>query len=58
MGEPIVLAFEEREFGRSRLDEPADGPAAVLADRGVRAGQRVALMSSNRPEFVVTMSAV
>lgn len=58
MGEPIALAFEEREFGHSRLDEPADGLAVVLADRGVRAGQRVALMSSNRPEFVVTVPAV
>ena len=32
--------------------------ATTLEHRGVRAGDRVALMSSNRPEFVVAMRAI
>src|SRR3954464_8797494 len=32
--------------------------AATLEDRGVRPGDRVALMSSNRPEFVVALRAI
>ncbi|MFB4309669.1 class I adenylate-forming enzyme family protein [Actinomadura sp. GTD37] len=58
MSERIALAFEEREFTRSELEALADGLAATLARRGVRAGDRVALMSSNRPEFVVAVLAI
>lgn len=56
--ERIVLAFEEREYGAARLDALAAGLAGTLARRGVRAGDRVALMSSNRPELVVAVRAV
>ncbi|MFI2228336.1 class I adenylate-forming enzyme family protein [Nocardia testacea] len=55
---PTVLAFEEREYTRAQLDSAADDLAEALAQRGVRAGQRVALMSSNRPEFVTAVLAV
>lgn len=55
---PTVLAFEEREYTRAELDAAADGLAEVLAGRGVAAGQRVALMSANRPEFVTAVLAV
>ncbi|WP_459545564.1 class I adenylate-forming enzyme family protein [Nocardia sp. X0981] len=55
---PTVLAFAEREYTRAELDAAADGLAEVLAERGVAAGQRVALMSSNRPEFVTAVLAV
>ncbi|MEU4312862.1 AMP-binding protein [Nocardia sp. NPDC024068] len=55
---PTVLAFEEREYTRAELDATADGLAEMLAGRGVRPGQRVALMSSNRPEFVTAVLAV
>ncbi len=58
MPDPVVLAFEERTYRRSELAALTDGLAAELAHRGVRAGQRVALMSSNRPEFVVALFAV
>ncbi|HLS75489.1 MAG TPA: AMP-binding protein [Nocardia sp.] len=54
----IALVFEERSYTRDRLDMLAAGLAAELAARGVRAGDRVALMSSNRPEFVVAVLAV
>ncbi|MGW0178715.1 class I adenylate-forming enzyme family protein [Nocardia sp. NPDC003345] len=55
---PTVLAFEDREYTRAELDATADGLAELLAGRGVRPGQRVALMSSNRPEFVTAVLAV
>ena len=58
MTEPVLLAFEDREYTRSELDALTSGMAAVLEQRGVRAGDRVALMSSNRPEFVVAMRAI
>jgi len=56
--ESIALLFEERSYTRAALDELAAGLAADLAARGVRSGDRVALMSSNRPEFVVATLAI
>ena len=53
-----VLAFGDREYTRSELDALVSGMATTLEQRGVRAGGRVALMSSNRPEFVVAMQAI
>ncbi|GAA3205068.1 class I adenylate-forming enzyme family protein [Actinocorallia longicatena] len=59
MSDRIALVFEEQEFSRERLDTLSDGLAARLAQReGVRPGDRVALMSSNRPEFVVAVQAI
>jgi long-chain acyl-CoA synthetase len=56
--EPDALAFEERRFSLPQLDVLADGLAATLTKRGLAAGQRVALMASNRPEFVAALLAV
>ncbi|MGW4477711.1 class I adenylate-forming enzyme family protein [Rhodococcus triatomae] len=53
-----VLAFEDREFTLAEVDAMAAGLAATLAQAGVGAGDRVALMSSNRPEFVVAVRAI
>ena len=58
MTEHTALVFEEQEYSAERLDGLAAGLAGVLARRGVRAGERVALMSSNRPEFVVAVQAI
>jgi long-chain acyl-CoA synthetase len=58
MTEPVVLAFDEQEYSLAQLDALAAGLAATLGARGVRAGDRVALMSSNRPEFVVAVRAI
>ena len=55
---PVLLAFEDRQYTRSELDALTSGMATTLEQRGVRAGERVALMSSNRPEFVVAMRAI
>jgi acyl-CoA synthetase (AMP-forming)/AMP-acid ligase II len=56
--EPIALAFDDRHYSLAQLNALADGLAASLRGRGVAAGDRVALMASNRPEFVVALHAV
>jgi acyl-CoA synthetase (AMP-forming)/AMP-acid ligase II len=56
--EPAALVFEERRFSVPELDALADGWAANLARDGVAAGQRVAVMASNRPEFLAVMLAI
>ncbi|MCV7385414.1 AMP-binding protein [Mycolicibacter longobardus] len=53
-----VLAFEDRQYSLPELEARAGALAAALAADGVTAGDRVALMSSNRPEFVVAVRAV
>jgi len=56
--EPAALVFEERRFSAPQLDALAAGLVATLEKRGVAAGQRVAVMSSNRPEFVAVLLAI
>jgi long-chain acyl-CoA synthetase len=56
--ERVALVFEETEYTYAQLHALAGGLAAALAERGVRAGDRVALMSSNRPEWVVAVQAI
>ena len=53
-----TLAFEEQEYTAARLDTLARGLAGTLARRGVRPGDRVALMASNRPEWIVAVQAI
>ncbi|OMC13045.1 AMP-dependent synthetase [Mycolicibacter heraklionensis] len=53
-----VLAFEDRQWRLPEIDRLAGDLAAVLAADGVTAGDRVALMSSNRPEFVIAVRAI
>lgn len=52
------LDFDDRRYSGAELRALAAGLAAELAARGVGAGDRVALMSANRPEFVVAVLAV
>jgi len=56
--EPAALVFEERRFSAPELHALADGWAAALAKDGVTAGQRVAVMASNRPEFLAVVLAI
>lgn len=58
MTEPAAVVFEDRRFGLAQLDALADGWAASLAKRGVAPGQRVAVMASNRPEFVAAVLGI
>ncbi|MDT5083072.1 MAG: hypothetical protein QOJ61_115, partial [Mycobacterium sp.] len=53
-----AVVFEERHYTLPQLDALANGLAASLSGRGVTAGKRVALMASNRPEFVVALHAI
>lgn len=52
-----VLAGDER-WTYGELDRAANALAQHLAARGVGRGDRVAVMTSNRPEFVVAVHAV
>ncbi|CAI7980891.1 AMP-dependent synthetase [Frankia sp. Hr75.2] len=58
MSDRPALVFEEQRYSLERLDALTDGLATGLAKHGVRAGERVALMASNRPEFVLAVRAV
>ncbi|MCA2244579.1 acyl--CoA ligase [Mycobacterium sp. WUMAC-067] len=58
MTEPAALVFEERRFSAPELHALADGWAAALVKDGVTAGQRVAVMASNRPEFLAVVLAI
>jgi long-chain acyl-CoA synthetase len=58
VSERPALAFEQREYTLPQLDALANGMATVLEHRGVRSGHRVAVMSSNRPEFVIALWAI
>jgi long-chain acyl-CoA synthetase len=56
--EPAALAFEERRYSLPQLDALAGGWAATLVKNGATAGGRVAVMASNRPEFVAALLAI
>jgi len=56
--ERAALAYGEREYSLAQLDALASGMATTLEQRGVRAGDRVAMMSSNRPEFVAALRGI
>ncbi|BBY40888.1 acyl-CoA synthetase [Mycobacterium mantenii] len=58
MTEPAALVFEERRFSVPELDALADRWAATLAKDGVTAGRRVAVMASNRPDFLAVVLAI
>ena len=54
----MALAFEDRQYSLADLDALTAGMAEVLQRQGVANGSRVAVMSSNRPEFVVALRAI
>ncbi|AGZ50638.1 class I adenylate-forming enzyme family protein [Mycobacterium kansasii] len=58
MTEPAALVVEDRRFSRPALDALIHGLAASLSHHGVLAGERVAVMASNRPEFVAALQAI
>ena len=58
MTDPVLLAYGDRQYTRAELNAQTGGLATVLYDRGVRPGDRVAVMSSNRPEFVMALRAI
>lgn len=58
MADAAALAFGERQYTLAELAALAGGMATALEQRGVRAGDRVAMMSSNRPEFVAALRGI
>jgi acyl-CoA synthetase (AMP-forming)/AMP-acid ligase II len=58
MSEQAALVFEDHTYSAARLQALASGLAGTLVRRGVRAGDRVALMASNRPEWIVAVQAI
>ena len=53
-----ALVFDEQEYSAARLVAPAGGLAVTLARRGVKPGDRVALMASNRPGWIAAVQAI
>jgi fatty-acyl-CoA synthase len=53
----VYLRFEGGSVTWAQIHERIGGLAAALRERGVRAGDRVAIMMTNRPEFLETMFA-
>lgn len=53
-----ALAFEDRLLSFGELDGRAERLAAALAARGVKAGENVAILMYNRPEFVESFLAI
>ncbi|HWF23557.1 MAG TPA: AMP-binding protein [Acidimicrobiales bacterium] len=57
-GDRDALWAGDQGWSYRRLDELSTAFGGHLADQGVGAGDRVALMTSNRPEFIVAVHAV
>ncbi|HUN31542.1 MAG TPA: AMP-binding protein [Trebonia sp.] len=53
----VALVFEDEVYTHGRLEKLAGAYAAALTARGVKPGDRVALMGSNRPEWVAAVLA-
>jgi long-chain acyl-CoA synthetase len=58
MSGPAALVIEEQAYTRPELQALACGLARSLQRHGVRPGDRVALMSASRPEFVAAVLAI
>jgi fatty-acyl-CoA synthase len=54
----VYLRFEGHSTTWSQLEQRVTAVAAAMARRGVGAGDRVAILMTNRPEFLETMFAV
>jgi long-chain acyl-CoA synthetase len=57
-GNRAALLIGEDRFTFGELDARSNGFARHLASRGVTRGQRVAVMTANRPEFVIAVQAI
>jgi acyl-CoA synthetase (AMP-forming)/AMP-acid ligase II len=57
-GERDAVWAGDQRWSYRRLDEASTVFGRHLAEQGVGAGHRVALMTSNRPEFIVAVHAV
>jgi fatty-acyl-CoA synthase len=53
----VAVRSEDRSLTYRELDARIDRAAAALAARGVRRGDRVAILSGNRPEYLEALGA-
>jgi long-chain acyl-CoA synthetase len=58
MSRATALVVDEQLYSMADLQVLSCGLARTLHGRGVRAGDRVALMSSSRPEFILAIQAI
>jgi len=56
--ESLALAFEDRRYSWAELDREVDRCAATFEELGIRAGDAVALLVDNRPEFIIALTAL
>ena len=57
-GNRVAIRFEDQRLTYREFNRQAEGFAHLLAERGAAAGQRVAVMASNRPEFFVSVFGI
>jgi acyl-CoA synthetase (AMP-forming)/AMP-acid ligase II len=57
-GDRDAVLFGDERWSYSELDAGSNSFARHLATRGVNPGQRVAMMLTNRPEFVVAVNGI
>ncbi|MEO7803304.1 MAG: long-chain fatty acid--CoA ligase [Actinomycetota bacterium] len=48
----VALDFEDREYSYAELNDGANRAASALEASGVKRGDRVAMLSDNRPEYI------
>jgi citronellyl-CoA synthetase len=53
-----ALLYEDRRFTHRQLDQEANRWAAVLAGRGIRRGDAVAVLLENRPEMLFAVAGI
>ena len=58
IGNRVAIRFEDKALTYQEFNRQADGFAHLLTERGVAAGQRVAVMASNRPEFFTAVFGI
>lgn len=57
-GDRVAVRCEDRLLTYEEFNQRAEGFARLLAERGVSAHQRVAVMASNRPEFFIAVFGI
>jgi long-chain acyl-CoA synthetase len=57
-GDKDAIVFDDRRISYSELDEASNRLANSLITLGIRKGDRIAILLSNSPEFIVTLFGI
>ncbi len=57
-GDRVAVRAQDRDWSFAQLDQASDTLAGYLAERGVGPGDRVGVMMTNRPEFVLAVFGI